>query len=79
VYGADADALVWYTVWDDSPARDRFARALARIWAMRRAGDSGRRYRIESLTIDDHPGARLVDAPVDWVGWARIPEVRVVE
>jgi hypothetical protein len=79
VYGAGADALVWYTVWDDLPARDRFARALSRIWAMRRAGDSGRRYRIDSLTIDGHPAARLVDAQVGWIGWGRIPEVRVVE
>ncbi len=79
VYGANADALVWYTVWDDAPARDRFARALARTWAMRRAGSGGRRYGIDSLTIDGHPGARLVDAPVEWVGWGRIPEVRVVE
>jgi len=46
---------------------------------MRRAGDVGRRYRVESLTIDGHPGARLVDARVGWVGWGRIPEVRVVE
>jgi hypothetical protein len=79
VYGANADALVWYTVWDNPPARDRFARGLARIWALRRAGDAGRRYRVESLTIDGHPGARLVDAPVEWAGWERIPEVRVVE
>jgi hypothetical protein len=79
VYGAGADALVWYTVWDDLPARDRFARALSRIWARRRAGDSGRRYRIDSLTIDGHPAARLVDAQVGWIGWGRIPEVRVVE
>ena len=79
VYGANADALVWYTVWDNTLARDRFARALARIWEMRRAGDTGRRFRIDSLTIDRHPGVRLVDAPVAWVGWDRIPEVRVVQ
>jgi hypothetical protein len=46
---------------------------------MRRAGDSGRRFRVDSLTIDGHPGARLVDAPLEWVGWGRIPEVKVVE
>ncbi len=79
VYGANADALVWYTVWDNTLARDRFARALTRIWQMRRAGDTGRRVRIDSLTIDRHPGVRLVDAPVAWVGWVRIPEVRVVQ
>jgi hypothetical protein len=79
VYGADADALVWYSVWDDAVARGRFVRALARVWGERRAGDSGRRFRVESLSIDGHPGARLVDAPTGWSGWRALPEVKVAQ
>jgi hypothetical protein len=78
VYGPAADALVWYSVWDDAAARDRFARGLQRVWAARRAGDRARRYQIDTLAIDGRPGARLVDAPVAWKGWDAVPAVRVV-
>jgi len=78
VYGANADALVWYSAWDDAPARDRFARALASAWATRRAGVTARRFAVTSLAIDGHPGVRLVDAPVEWVGWGALPEAKVV-
>lgn len=76
--GVRTDALVWCTVWDDAAARDRFVRTLAAAWAARRAGDAGRRYRVESLPIDGRPGARLVDAPPAWVGWRGLPGVKVV-
>ena len=79
VYGPNADALVWYTVWDDAGSRNRFARALGRLWATRRTAETGRRHRIESLTMDGRPGARLVDAPLGWQGWAAIPGVRVLK
>lgn len=78
VYGSHSDALVWYSVWDDAPARDRFARAVTTAWAIRRAGASNRRYTITPLTIDGHPGVRLVDAPPDWVGWRALPEVKAL-
>lgn len=78
VYGADADALVWYSVWDDAGARDRFLRALAPAWAARRSGDSARRYRVEPLEIDGRPGVRLVDAPPAWPGWRALPGVKVL-
>ncbi len=79
VYGVPADALVWYSVWDDVAARDRFARALASGWEARRAGQAERRFRIESVSLGTHPGVRLVDAPVQWTGWRALPEVNVVE
>jgi hypothetical protein len=77
VYGAHADALVWYSVWDDTAARDRFTRALTSAWAARRAGNTARRYRIDALTIDGRPGARLVDAPRTWIGWKSLPGVSI--
>jgi hypothetical protein len=79
VYGAHADALVWYTVWDDAAARDRFAWTLTSAWAARRAGSPTRRYRVDALTIDGRPGMRLVDAPPAWAGWRSLPGVRVVK
>lgn len=78
VYGAQADALVWYSVWDDAAARDRFTRGLASAWGGRRAGDLGRRYRVDAISIDGRPGARLVDAPPSWAGWRSLPAVRIV-
>jgi uncharacterized protein DUF6782 len=71
--GDGQDALVWYSVWDDGAARDRFVAGLKRAWRSK----PGRASRIESLSIDGRAGARLVDAPPDWVGWRRLPSVRV--
>jgi hypothetical protein len=71
--GDGQDALVWYSVWDDGAARDRFVAGLKRAWRSK----PGRASRIESVSIDGRAGARLVDAPPDWVGWRGLPSVRV--
>jgi hypothetical protein len=78
VYGGHADALVWYSVWDDPASRDRFVRGLTRLWPERHGTAHGRRSSVLGLTISGLPGARLVDAPVDWQGWGALPEVRMV-
>jgi len=76
VLGRHAEALVWYTVWDDAPAADKFARGLERAWQKRRAdGRTGRRSEIKQLTIQGRPFVRLVDAPAGWSGWNNIPRV----
>jgi hypothetical protein len=76
--GPGADALVWYSVWDDAEAAGRFARSLERVWPNRRSVAPGsRRTEIVSLTIVGRPVVRLVDAPPDWVGWGAIPAVLV--
>jgi hypothetical protein len=93
--GERQDALVWYTVWSDAASAARFARGLERAWAHRwgtpglggggggkgggGGGATGRRSRIDRLTIDGSPGVRLVDAPADWAGWQAIPQVRVTQ
>lgn len=79
VYGKDAGALVWFTVWDDAAARDRFARALDSAWRARPVGGTARRHSLTSLVIDGHPGARLVDAPAGWIGWRALPEAKVTK
>ncbi|MBI1967589.1 MAG: hypothetical protein HYS40_06335 [Gemmatimonadetes bacterium] len=76
--GPQGDALVWYSVWDEPAAADRFARSLERVWGNRRHDDTTpRRYEVKRLTVDDLPGVRLVDAPPTWPGWGRLPEARV--
>lgn len=74
--GADeqALALVWYSVWDDQAAAERFRRSLERAWLAQR---TGRSVKIEGVTIDGRPGVRLVDAPVNWAGWKGLPQVKV--
>lgn len=78
VLGSKADALLWYTVWDDGVAAARFAHGLERAWATRRAGKpAGRRSQIQQLTIEGRPVVRLVDAPTAWKGWSELPGVRL--
>jgi hypothetical protein len=68
-------ALVWWSVWDHERAATRVATLLERYWLPGVA--TGRRATVERLTIDGLPGVRLVDAPVEWRGWERLPEVWV--
>jgi len=80
ILGASSDALVWYSVWDDVAAANRFAAGLQRAWPKRRAAEpssAGRRADVKQLTIDGRPLVRLVDAPADWKGWRALPTVRL--
>jgi len=78
--GPDADALVWYSVWDDPDAAARFRRSLERVWPNRRTVDPAtRRTRIDELVQDGRAMVRLVDAPRDWAGWSAIPRVTLEE
>jgi len=73
-----ADALVWYSVWDNAAAADRFVQGLKRAWLKRRSGGpADRRSEIVRLAVGARPGVRLVDAPVSWTGWKRLPRVRL--
>ena len=72
------EALVWYSVWDDVRTADRFAAGLERAWQKRRADSrTARRSEITRIDIDGRPGVRLVDAPANWKGWKRLPQVSV--
>ena len=64
-------ALVWLTAWDDQRAADRFlAGTGARLVARQR---TGYRTTVTPMPVSDHPGARVVIAPVGWPGWSRLP------
>ena len=67
-------ALVWYSVWDDAAAADRFSAGLERAWAKRH---SGRRSEVKRLSIEGRPVVRLVDAPATWAGWKHLPQVKI--
>jgi hypothetical protein len=80
VLGPNAEALVWYSVWDDAAAASRFAGGLQRAWAKRRPhadGRAARRWEVKQLTVSGRPVVRLVDAPVNWTGWTALPTVRL--
>ena len=78
VLGANSDALVWYSVWDDAAAAARFAAGLQRAWDRRRPGGrTGRRAEITQLIVAGRPVVRLVDAPASWTGWRAVPTVRL--
>jgi hypothetical protein len=78
VLGPNSDVLVWYSVWDDAAAANRFAAGLERAWAKRRAdGRTGRRAEVKQLTVQGRPVVRLVDAPSGWTGWNNLPTVRL--
>jgi len=62
-------------VWDTEKAGRRFAQLLQREWSKRERG--GRRWEVNSGTVGSLPAAQLVDAPVRWVGWKKVPEVEV--
>jgi hypothetical protein len=76
--GMGADALVWYTLWDDRASAARFTKGLERAWARRRSGGAVvRRSEIRQLVVSGVPVVRLVDAPPGWAGWKRVPTVRI--
>jgi hypothetical protein len=78
VLGTAADALVWYSVWDDAAGADRFAQGLKAAWVKRTAGrPTGRRSEIIRLSLNGLPAVRLMDAPDSWTGWKHPPRVRV--
>jgi len=80
VFGPGRDVLVWYVAWDDAAGADRFAVALRKAWARHRSGGpSDRRWRVDRIMIEGHPGVRLIDALARWEGWRQTPAVRVVK
>jgi hypothetical protein len=71
------EPVVWWSVWDSPAAAEKFASMLERYWG-RRARE-GARWRVDRQPVGPLPGVRLVDAPVDWPGWAALPGVTAGE
>jgi hypothetical protein len=73
----DGPALVWYVVWDDARASDRFLRT-ARA-ALQKTGRPGYRAAVDSLSTGGHPAVRYVLAPAGWARWASLPSLSSAE
>jgi hypothetical protein len=73
----DGPALVWYVVWDDARAGDRFLRAAGA--GLRKTARPGYRAALDSVEIGGGAGTRYVIAPEGWAGWGRVAGVEVVE
>lgn len=67
-------ALVWYSVWDDARAADRFAAAYRQVAGRR----PDRSIDVQRLEIGGRPGVRVIDADAA-VGAARVsaPDIRI--
>jgi AcrR family transcriptional regulator len=68
-------ALVWYVVWDDPRAADRFAHTAGP--ALGRTKRAGYRAQFDTLTVDSRPAVRYVLAPGEWSRWGTLPAVSV--
>jgi hypothetical protein len=76
VYEAPAGpALVWYVVWDDQRAADRFARTAGP--SLGRTKRPGYRAQFDTLTVSGRATVRYVLAPAQWQRWGALPAVRV--
>lgn len=67
-----AHVLVWYSVWDDRVAAERFARAYRRVLSAR----PGRHGAVDIVEIAGMPGVKIVDAPKA-VPLASVPGIEV--
>lgn len=68
-------ALLWYSVWDDAGAADRFLERIGRPLAARPR--PGYRTTAERVEVSGRPGARVVIAPASWAGWRDLPRAEV--
>lgn len=67
----DGPALVWLVAFDSERGADRFlSGAGVRLANLDRPG-----YRadVSSRPVNDHPGVRVVIAPLGWAGWGSLP------
>jgi hypothetical protein len=70
----EGPALVWYAVWDDTTAAQRFMRVAAKLGTTARPN-----YRalVERLELSGHPATQYVLAPEAWPLWRELPMARV--
>jgi hypothetical protein len=74
--GTPAGAVVmWATAWATPGDASQFERALREGWGRMRGRLDARKWRIDRLSVRGVDVVRLVDAPVRWRGWTRLPVV----
>ena len=70
---ARGPALIWYVLWDDSTAADRFHRGTGAALAER--SRPGYRTDLARIVVDGTPATRIVIAPTTWARWKDLPQV----
>jgi hypothetical protein len=66
-------ALIWYAIWDDARAAERFLRAAGP--GLRGSARQGFRATVDSLEVEGKPATRYVLAPAGWARWGSLPAV----
>jgi hypothetical protein len=66
-------ALVWYLVWDDAAAAERFMKGPGTRLAQRER--PGYRTTVTRMPAASHPTLRVVVAPAGWPRWADLPRL----
>jgi hypothetical protein len=68
-------ALIWFVVWDDARASERFLRAAGP--GLRGSVRQGYRATVDSLAVEGKPATRYVLAPAAWNRWSSLPTISV--
>jgi hypothetical protein len=68
-------ALVWWIVWDDQPAADRFFAIVSRDVSTRQI--QGRERSVDRVDVEGHPGVVYADYPEGWQRARDLPHVAV--
>jgi hypothetical protein len=77
VYEASpSGAVVWYTVWDDARAAERFRNTTGKRFEQLHR--PGYRIAVDPVALGDKQGVRLVIAPESWQYWRNLPAADVL-
>ncbi len=71
----DDYGIVWWSVWDNETAADRFAEIVDREWP-EQVGEA-ERYVVERTQVEGMPATLFMFGPADWELWGAAPRVRV--
>lgn len=71
----DGHALVWWSVWDEPRAAERFFDIVDREWSGR--SEAGRSHTIERRQVDGYPGVVFAHYPQGWELREPLPRVSV--
>lgn len=73
----DGYGLVWWIVWDDQDAADRFVRQFEPVWRSGLA--AGQSATIGTTTLNGQPAVHVTTGPSSWSALATVVPVTVVE
>jgi len=71
------DALVWYSVWDQTPPAERFHDLMEELWIGQAL--NGRERRVSLVSVNGRGGVMAIDGPQGWDGFSDPPMVTISE